>query len=305
MPPVMTRCLRMPLTIKTPAKINWFLSILSQRDDGFHTIASLMQCVSLYDTIVFRPAPELDIVSDLTISVQDNLVYKAASLLKRYALYGKGAAIRLKKMIPVGAGLGGGSSDAACTLTGLNRLWGLGLSMRELSSLASQIGSDVPFFLNGTVAFVEGTGERVTPFTIRSSVVLLLVKPPQSVSTSWAYSAFDRRRIQENPSGFCLNPKPDKLTKKAVDIKLFCQALERKDLNALGSLVMNDLEEAVTERYPVVSEIKHRLKKTGAAVSSMSGSGSAVFGIFTNREKARNAARAMSPYWCKVVETLI
>lgn len=302
--PVMPRHSLLPLTVKTPAKINWFLNIIGQRNDGYHSIASLMQCVSLYDTIVFQPASALDVASDLTIPLHDNLVYKAASLLKEYGSYRNGAIIRLKKLIPVGAGLGGGSSDAACTLSGLNSLWGIGLRKRELSSLASQIGSDVPFFLNGPFAFVEGKGEKITPLTIRSSVMLLLVKPLQSIATAWAYAAFDKQRIQEKSAGFYAKTKPDKLTKKTIDIKLFCQALEEKDFAALNSLIVNDLEEVVAERCPVVREINHRLNKMGASVSSMSGSGSTVFGVFTSREKARKAAKAMSPYWCKVVETL-
>ena len=300
----MTRRPMQNLTVKTPAKINWFLNIIGVRDDGYHAIESLMQCVSLYDTIEFHHAPALSVESDLAIPLNDNLVYRAASLLKKQGSYRNGAAIRLQKKIPVGAGLGGGSSDAACTLSSLNSLWGLGLTSGDLYALASQIGSDVPFFLNGPSAFVEGRGEHMTPIAMRSSVILLLVKPPQSVSTAWAYSAFDRR--EENKGA----ARPDnaggksELTKKPVDIKLFCQALEEKDFTFLDRLIVNDLEALVFERYPAVGEIRHRLKEMGASVSSMSGSGSAVFGVFADREKAKKAARAMTPCWCEVVETL-
>jgi 4-diphosphocytidyl-2-C-methyl-D-erythritol kinase len=293
------------LAVKTPAKINWFLNIIGVRDDGYHAIESLMQCVSLYDTIEFHHAPALSVESDLAVPLKDNLVYRAASLLKKQGSYRNGATIRLKKKIPVGAGLGGGSSDAACTLSSLNSLWGIGLTSRDLCALASQIGSDAPFFLNGPSAFVEGRGEHITPIAMRSSVILLLVKPPQSVSTAWAYSAFDRK------GGDKESARPDKagrkreLTKKPVDIKLFCQALEEKDFTFLDRLIVNDLEALVFERYPAVREIRQRLKEMGASVSSMSGSGSAVFGVFTDREKAKKAARAMTPCWCEVVETLI
>jgi 4-diphosphocytidyl-2-C-methyl-D-erythritol kinase len=171
--------------------------------------------------------------------------------------------------------------------------------------LASQIGSDVPFFLNGPSAFVEGKGEHIMPIAMRSSVILLLVKPPQSVSTAWAYSAFDRRGRDKESTGPDKAGEKTELTKKPVDIKLFCQALEEKDFTFLDRLIVNDLEALVFERYPAVREIRHRLKEMGAAVSSMSGSGSAVFGVFADREKAKKAAGAMSPYWCEVVETLI
>jgi 4-diphosphocytidyl-2-C-methyl-D-erythritol kinase len=300
----MVRRFMQKFTVKTPAKINWFLNIIGVRQDGYHAIESLMQCVSLYDTLEFYHASDLSLESDLAIPLGDNLVYRAASLLKKQGSYRNGATIRLKKKIPVGAGLGGGSSDAACTLSSLNRLWGLGLTGKDLCALASQIGSDVPFFLNGPSAFVEGRGELLTPIAMRSSVILLLVKPPQSVSTAWAYSTFDRRGADQESA------RPDKaggkseLTKKPVDIKLFCQALEERDFTFLDRLIINDLEAPVFERYPAVGEIRQRLREMGASVSSMSGSGSAVFGVFAEREKAKKAARAMTPCWCEVVETL-
>ena len=292
------------LTVKTPAKINWFLNIIGVRDDGYHAIESLMQCVSLYDTLEFHQASALSVESDLAIPLNDNLVYRAASLLKNQGSYRNGAAIRLKKKIPAGAGLGGGSSDAACTLSSLNSLWGLGLTSKDLYALASQIGSDVPFFLNGPSAFVEGRGEHMTPIAMRSSVILLLVKPPQSVSTAWAYSDFDRRAGRKESASPNKAGRKSELTKKPVDIKLFCQALEEKDFTFLDRLIVNDLEEPVFEHYPAVREIRQRLKEMGASVSSMSGSGSAVFGVFADSEKADKAARAMSPCWCEVVETL-
>jgi 4-diphosphocytidyl-2-C-methyl-D-erythritol kinase len=292
------------LAVKTPAKINWFLNIIGVRGDGYHAIESLMQCVSLYDTIEFHHASALSVESDLAIPLKDNLVYRAASLLKKQGSYRNGAAIRLKKNIPVGAGLGGGSSDAACTLSSLNNLWGLGLTGKDLYALASQIGSDVPFFLNGPAAFVEGRGEHVTPIALRSSVILLLVKPPQSVSTAWAYEAFDRSGKEKESAGPDKARRKSELTKKPVDIKLFCQALEEGDFTFLDRLIVNDLEALVLERYPAVREIRHRLKEMGASVSSMSGSGSAVFGVFTDREKAKKAARAMTSCWCEIVETL-
>jgi 4-diphosphocytidyl-2-C-methyl-D-erythritol kinase len=280
------------LSLNAPAKINWFLGIAGKREDGYHNIVSLMQCISLHDTLTFAHADSVNIATDLDIPIRDNLVHKAASRLKDYASYGKGADILLKKNVPVSAGLGGGSSDAASTLLGLNELWGLELSRKRLSSIAAEIGSDVPFFLNGPVALVEGKGEKTIQVKIGSSVILLLVKPAISVSTAWAYADFDRMN-----SG--------KLTKKVVDIKLFCRALMRKDFASLGNMLFNDLDEVVTGKYPVVTEIKHRLIDEGAFLSAMSGSGPSVFGVFGSRESAEKAATRLEPHLCRVVETLI
>jgi 4-diphosphocytidyl-2-C-methyl-D-erythritol kinase len=283
---------RSRLSLSAPAKINWFLGVAVRRDDGYHDIVSLMQCISLYDILAFDYADFINIESDLDIPVQDNIVHKAASLLKGYTSCRKGANILLKKNVPVSAGLGGGSSDAACTLLGLNELWGLGLSRKKLAAIASEIGSDVPFFLNGPAALVEGKGEKTKRVKIDSSVVLLLVKPSVSVSTAWAYADFDKM-------------KSCKLTKNVVDIKLFCRALVRKDFSSLGDMLFNDLEEVVTRKYPVVAEIKNRLMEEGAFFSAMSGSGPSVFGVYGSREAADKAAGRMEPHLCRVVETLI
>ncbi|MBM4145391.1 MAG: 4-(cytidine 5'-diphospho)-2-C-methyl-D-erythritol kinase [Nitrospira sp.] len=281
-----------PLYLRAPAKINWFLKIVGKRDDGFHNIISLMQSVNLYDSLVIEHADSVDIATDPDIPLHDNIVYKTVNILKKHTHCTKGARIQLKKKIPVGAGLGGGSSDAAYALSGLNTLWGLQLSQEELNAIGAEIGSDVPFFLNGTSALVEGRGEKVTPLKIQSSVMLLLVKPPVSVSTAWAYTSFDKFDT-------------DKLTKKPFDIKLFCQALNRKDFASLGKMLDNDLEEVVAERYPVIRQIRQKLTGTGAAISGMSGSGSTVFGVFENKDKAAAAAKTMKPNWYSIVETLL
>jgi 4-diphosphocytidyl-2-C-methyl-D-erythritol kinase len=280
------------LSLNAPAKINWFLGVGGKRDDGYHNIASLIQCISLYDILRFDHAESINIVSDLDIPMHENIMYKAACLLKEHTSCRKGANILLKKNVPVSAGLGGGSSDAAFTLLGLNELWGLGLGREKLSAIASEVGSDVPFFLNGPAALVEGKGEKTRRVKINSSVVLLLVKPSVSVSTASVYASFDKM-------------KSDKLTKNVVDIKLFCRALTRKDFSSLGEMLFNDLEEVVTRKYPVVTEIKNRLMEEGAFFSAMSGSGPSVFGVYGSRETAEKAAGRMEPHLCRVVETLI
>jgi len=277
----------MKISLAAPAKINWFLSVLNKREDGYHNIISPMQCVDLFDSLSFEEAEDIHLLSDLDIPVEGNLVYKAAALLKRVSAYKFGARIELKKNIPLAAGLGGGSSDAALTLSGLNRLWGLNYDKRTLMRLAAEIGSDVPFFFAGPLALVEGRGEKVTELNAEGSMVVLLVKPDISVSTSWAYDLFKTR-----------------LTKKAVDIKLFCQALERNNFAFLRDTVFNDLEDVVIGQYPVVGEIKRILVQNGALFSLMSGSGPTVFSVFTASEEAVRASKNLQGEWCRVVRTL-
>jgi 4-diphosphocytidyl-2-C-methyl-D-erythritol kinase len=281
-----------PFSLRAPAKINWFLKIIGKRDDGYHDLVSVMQCVNLYDELTFEQADTLELISDMDIPLMDNLVYRAAYHLKKQTSYRKGARIILQKNIPHGAGLGGGSSDAACTLRGLKRLWGLKLNNMKLFDMAATIGSDVPFFLDGPCSLVEGRGEKLSPLKISSSAVLLLVKPPVPVSTADAYASWDKT-------------KPEKLTKKPIDIKLLVQVFTGQAFDLYGRLPENDLEQIVAAQYPVIREIKTQLLNSGAIISAMTGSGSAVYGLFRNREHAEKSADAMKSYWCRVVDTLI
>ncbi|MFZ5907881.1 MAG: 4-(cytidine 5'-diphospho)-2-C-methyl-D-erythritol kinase [Nitrospirota bacterium] len=291
-------------SLRAPAKINWFLRISGKRADGYHTIESLIQCVSLYDFLHFERSRGIEVICDHKIPVTENLVYQAASLLREQTACRKGVRITVRKHIPIGAGLGGGSSDAAYTLMGLNTLWDLNLSLDELRALAVRIGSDVPFFFDGPSALVQGRGEKINPVPLAVPLELLLVKPALSVSTAWAYNAFDRQRGHGRIRG----DAPDfgrELKKKVLDIKLFCQALNQQDFATLTKMLDNDLESVVSGQYPVIKEIQARLLDEGAAVSAMSGSGPAVFGVFLSREAAVKAASAMKPDWCRIVETLI
>jgi 4-diphosphocytidyl-2-C-methyl-D-erythritol kinase len=280
------------LTLRPPAKINWFLKILDKRADGYHNIVSFMQFISLYDRLTLEHSASIDVISNTDIPREDNLIYKAASRLKQYASYPKGAKILLDKNIPIGAGLGGGSSDAAYTLSGLNKLWKLKLNREELSLLALEIGSDIPFFFKGPCAHIEGRGEKVTPYKITRSYHLLIVNPLIPISSAWAYTSYDSlNRIE--------------LTKKQIDIKLFCYTFNTKGITFLEKILENDLEKAVIKKYPVVKEIKNRLLANGAVISAMSGSGSTVFGVFKSKEEAQRAEKTMKPHWCKIVKTLI
>ncbi|MBI5074460.1 MAG: 4-(cytidine 5'-diphospho)-2-C-methyl-D-erythritol kinase [Nitrospirae bacterium] len=278
----------MSFVLEAPAKINWFLSVLNKREDGYHNIVSLMQSVSLYDTLLFEESEGLELISDMSdLPPEKNLVFKAAVLMRARAGIRAGARITLKKEIPLAAGLGGGSSDAACTLVGLNRLWGLNLHTADLRHMGAQLGSDVPFFIDDTFAVVQGRGEVVTSLGNASEIPLLLVNPGILISTAWAYESL-----------------PVELTKKSVDIKLFCQSLVAKDFGALRSLQMNDLEQPVLKAYSMIGRIKELLLEQGAVVSVMSGSGSTVYGVFRTTEEAENASKNMGIYWCRAVKTL-
>ena len=274
--------------MKAFAKINWFLSVLGRREDGYHDICSLMQCVDLCDTLLFENSEALEIVSDIADLPQEkNLVFRAASLMRDMVGGRRGAKIALTKDIPLAAGMGGGSSDAAATLVGLDRLWGTDLGADRLREMGAAIGSDVPFFIGNSYAAAEGRGERIRPLQGAPELSLLLINPRIVVSTAWAYTACQIG-----------------LTKKPVDIKLFCQTLARKDFNALSSMLVNDLESAVVSAYPEIGRIKERLYQLGASAAAMSGSGSTVFGVFRSDEEALCASGHMGANWCRVVRTL-
>jgi 4-diphosphocytidyl-2-C-methyl-D-erythritol kinase len=284
-----------PLVLKTPAKINWTLYVLDKREDGYHNILSLMHCIDIYDTLAFEHANDIELITNMDIPAEQNLVFKAALMMREYASMKTGARIVLKKQIPLGAGLGGGSSDAACTLSGLNRIWRLGLSVEELKTIGSGLGSDVPFFLNCPLAVAEGRGELLTPFEIDIAYTLLMVKPDVSIPTPWAYSRIDKKGDAE------LTKSGDKVN----NIKLILDVLRRGDVRSLKSLVHNDFEDTVISAYPIIGILKKKLIEAGAIVSLMSGSGSTVFGLFESRDKAVNASRHFLPHWNRVVLTAV
>ncbi|HXX54144.1 MAG TPA: 4-(cytidine 5'-diphospho)-2-C-methyl-D-erythritol kinase [Thermodesulfovibrionales bacterium] len=282
------------LTLEAPAKINWFLNVLGKREDGYHDIVSLMQCITLSDSLVLEESSTVEVSTHADIPREGNLVYKAARLMREKAGIASGVKITLHKEIPLAAGLGGGSSDAAAALMGLRRLWDLDLTQNEVAGLGELLGSDVPFFFRGPASLVEGRGEVVSPVEIRRSYPLLIVKPEISISAAWAYSEYDR-----------VSPPSEVLTKKHNNIKLFSQALEKGDFEILSFVQGNDLESIAVGRYPVIGEIKRGLMRRGALFSSMSGSGSAVFGVFGTERDAEKAREYMSPHWCRVVRTII
>ncbi len=271
------------LKLLSPAKINLYLKVLSRRTDGFHELDSLFERISLADEIVLKKTD-----SEISFYTNDpdipknsqNLAVKAALLLREECDVKQGVAIYLKKRIPVAAGLGGGSSNAATVLLGLNVLWSLRLSKKKLLKLASRLGSDVPFFiLEEPYAFATGRGEILKPARGIRSLNLwhCLVKPHFGISTKEAYQGL----------------KPGFLTPQKVNVKMLIHFLQKGDFDSFSGLLVNSLELVLNKRLKTILNIKKRLVSEGAFASLMSGSGSAVFGLFRSEKQALQAASRM------------
>lgn len=255
-----------------PAKINLSLDVLKKRSDGYHELKMIMQTVSLYDDIFIEKDDKISLDSnkkDIPIDNR-NLAWKAAELFFDYTGIQGGCRIHITKNIPDGAGLGGGSSDAATVLIALNEIYNAKLSEKELREIAVKIGADVPFFIVGGTCLAQGIGEKLTKIENKTDPYILIYKPDFSISTKWVYENLN------------LNNKP------SYDIDIIV-----KDLCAGNPLftnqIFNYLEEVSVSEYPQISDIKTMLKNMGADNALMSGSGSSVFGIFFNENKAKQA----------------
>ena len=264
------------LTLQSPAKINLRLEILGKRDDGYHEIRTIFQKISFHDDITLKALPQKGIivtVDDPAIPSDDkNLAYKAALLLMEDQNISAGVAIHIKKKIPSGAGLGGGSSNAATTLEGLNRLYELKLKDKYLQQLSMTLGADVPFFLSETgTALGTGIGEKLKPLNLQTELWFLLIFPNFSISTSVAYSTYSKYNL---------------LTKRKKNIRLQNSI---RTFDSVIPLLLNDFESVVIPLYPEIKTIKDNLITAGAAGSLLSGSGSSVFGVFSNKEDIEKA----------------
>lgn len=280
------------LLYKSFAKINWALSVLRKRKDGYHDILSLIHAIDLYDTVTFEPSKDIQVEINLPIKMKENIVYKTAKTLQDQFKIKDGVLIRIKKEIPIASGLGGGSSNAATVLQALNKFWNLKLSLEELKTIASSIGSDVSFFLHLPIALVEGKGDIVTPLKITKSYTLLLVKPSFGVSTKFAYESLN---LKEN-----LTEEYEKINN---NIWQLYRNLVEGNLEKIK--VWNDFEKVLLNKFSEIEEIKRKLIQKGAILSMMSGSGSTVFGVFETEDEAKEAITAFKEnYWCKVVHTL-
>lgn len=265
------------LTLKAPAKINLYLKVLNRRPDGYHEIESVMQKITLFDVLHLKRQ-----AGGITLSCpgskipenSDNLVCRAAETFFAAAGIAPGVRIILEKNIPVAAGLGGGSSDAAAALLGLNRLFGVELELEKLLQMGLQLGADVPFFVHNYSAAVAGSiGEDLKRVDPGQDYWIVLVNPGFAVSTKWVYENF--------PLTSCSNPY---ILARVREEGRESLALHPGIFAELG----NDLEAVTEKRYPEIGHIKKELQKAGAVTALMSGSGPTVFGLFTGKEEAQS-----------------
>lgn len=266
----------MEMKLKAMAKINLGLDVLRKRSDGYHDLRMIMQTVYLYDQIEISEVK----TSGITLTTnagylpvnEDNLVYKAAKLLMDEFDIEQGVNICLKKYIPVAAGLAGGSSDAAATLVGLNRLFSLGLSREELRKRGVKIGADVPYCIMRGTALAEGIGDVLTMLPAAPDMHVVLAKPPIHVSTGFVYTNLKADRLAYHP-----------------DIDAQVDAIRTGDGYAMAKLMGNVLETVTIPAYPVIDEIKETMKRAGSLGAMMSGSGPTVFGLFDDEAQAKKA----------------
>jgi 4-diphosphocytidyl-2-C-methyl-D-erythritol kinase len=261
------------------SKINLALAVLGRRADGYHEIRTVFQTIDLWDELEFRPSPSLEVICEglPEVRTEDNLVWKAASLLSSAIGSKVGVSIVLRKRIPAGAGLGGGSGNAAVTLLALRKFWGIDLSDVDLRCLAARLGSDVPFFLSGGTALGVGRGEIIQPLPDAGRQNLVVVFPSVHVSTAAAYGSLNLG-----------------LTSAVEDLRIqrFCSQLQ--DSSCLLTEIFNDFEASILTAFPPIKEAKEFLIGQGATAALLSGSGSSVFGFFPSEESASAAARRSS-----------
>jgi 4-diphosphocytidyl-2-C-methyl-D-erythritol kinase len=266
--------------IRAPAKVNLFLRVLGRRPDGYHLLDTLIVPVSLYDVIEIRRVPAkrqqpanaritIDCDDPAVPAGEENLAYRAAQLLLKQVDRPTGIHIHIQKRIPLGAGLGGGSTDAAATLLGLNRLFKLNLSAARLERLALRLGADVPFFIRARPARAYGIGERLRPVRELVHFWLVILYPGFSVGTASVYNKLSKNLTKPTPGNSI-----------ATSLKRF---------DRLTDLLVNDLESVTLESYPKIRLLKEKLLREGAAGGLMSGSGSSVFGVFGSKGLAQRA----------------
>ena len=264
------------------AKINWTLDILGQKADGYHLMDMLMQSVDLADILTLEPSETftLRIEGMEGLPMEENLVLRAAVAFQNATGYTGGASFYLEKHAPVGAGMGGGSADAAAALFGLNRLWNLGLNLAQLADIGAAVGADVPFLLYGGLARVGGIGEQIVPLKPAPIIPLVVLQPCQALSTKEVFTAFD-----SIPN--VLHPDTDKAQ----------AALLSGDMFALTETARNVLQQVSERKRPQIAEAIAALDALGASPALMTGSGSAVFGAFSTMQEASAAYRLLRKRW--------
>ncbi|MGC5326792.1 4-(cytidine 5'-diphospho)-2-C-methyl-D-erythritol kinase [Brevibacillus sp. SYSU BS000544] len=270
----------MRISVKAPAKINLTLDVLSKRPDGYHEVEMIMTTVDLADRVDLTLLEHDEITLDCSASfVPDDIrnhAYKAAKLLKELYNVQKGVRIHIDKQIPVAAGLAGGSSDAAATLRGLNKLWDLNLSLDELAEIGAQIGSDVPFCVYGGTALAKGRGELITHLSSPAPCWVVLAKPPIGVSTVDVYGNLRVQEITNHPN-----------------TKAMLRAIEEQNFWAMAYSLGNVLENVTLQKYPQVRQIKQLMLESGADGVLMSGSGPTVYALVQKEAKVHRIYNAL------------
>ena len=272
------------LKLTARAKVNWSLDILGQYESGYHRMDMLMSSVSLADELIFSSCDNLTLTIEGNdrIPVENNLVLRAAKALQHESGYTGGAKIALFKRIPHGAGLGGGSADAAAALIGLNRLWKLDLPEETLLKIAEPLGADVPFFITGGFARIGGFGEVISPLPPLPEIPLVILQPCGPQPTQEVFSLFDTLVKVSHP-----------------DTNAALQALQAGDFETLSRASGNVLQQALEPHLPPITEAIAALDACGAKFAAMSGSGSAVFGAFADKQCALQAQRILRKRWKK------
>lgn len=263
------------LEIKAYAKINLGLDVVRRLENGYHEVKMVMQTVGIYDVLTFEKAAEGIVITTDSGELptdENNLIYKAARLMKERYGVTEGVRIHLQKNIPIAAGMAGGSTDAAATLKGMNELFGLGVSQQELMEIGVKIGADVPYCVMGGTALAEGIGEKLTALKAAPDCFVLVAKPDINVSTKFVYEHLDAAGVAKHP-----------------DIDGMVEAIAQGNLQGILDRMENVLESVTIPAHPIIDTIKSRMKELGAANSLMSGSGPTVFGIFADKEQARAA----------------
>lgn len=286
------------LTLTSYAKLNLYLEIFRKLPDNYHSIFTLFERISLADQINLKLQPDKKIriiISGVRSGLsrnRQNLAYQAASLLKREFGILQGVEIRIEKRMPIAAGLGGGSSNAAAVLVGLNRLWKLNLGVERLVSVGRKVGSDIPFFLyNCSFACGSGRGDKIKVLNLPVRFWHVIVVPRIKVLSSLVYKKWDEltkvKRVEQKRLG---------LTTRQSKVKILKLALLKKDMLLLDGLLFNSLESVTSAMHPVVRKIKSVLSNFGVEAISMSGSGPAVFGLVSSRKEAYAVARQLSKF---------
>ncbi len=279
------------LSLSSLAKVNLTFDIVGRRStDGYHYVKTIMVPIELADTITVHRTSAITVTCEPDIAGPEaqNLAYRAAVLLKERTGYSGGAAIRVRKVIPVAGGLAGGSGNAAAVLKGLNELWGTGLSDAELVEVAIQLGSDVPFFLFQRPARVEGTGEQITFLPSTSALLIVLATPDVAKSTGTVYRLFDQLDHVDHP-----------------DAEVMERALAAGDVSTIGRALGNVFEPVMLPRHPEIAALKRAMLEAGALGALMSGAGPTVFGLVDGAEAGRALAERIRPLAARVLVTRV